>query len=392
MSDGTQNVQSNQSSLAAWLGVRPPRRIPHPFIAGQWIEAGQLWPAGDSGAYSNAAIQGDMDGALRGGSWNYSMVAGANAVARGQAGADALMLSWLGKMKATLGWMGKEVGSRDGGYWYFFLVSAAVLARKGSPALAALAWEWLDLWRFWSWTGAPITGERSALPGLHLWTICDETSDFVAGRGPAPATNPPTLDRLLIRAIMPELEQLRSRPLANPKWALATPVTFFVGSDSAMVTLDRGVDANTLPVLIGKRALGSAPNRATTWAPTPPWGAVEKDGKVDRIREVDDHAAAVVQGAAYYTSTIFKAVDVPLPAAPIKVYHLGSGSIVPDGAVAAAAQAPPPAPGPGGRAPTIAGGSVMPKSGPAGCLVSSLIELGVIAAAVWSLVAVLGGP
>lgn len=388
--DGTGSVQNNQSSLAAWLGVRPPRRIPHPFLAGQWIEAGQLWPAGTPAAYSNAAIQEDMDGALRGGSWNYAMVAGANAVARGQVGADALMLAWIGRMKAELGWMGKEVGSRDGGYWYFFLVSAAVFARKGSPALAALAWEWLDLWRFCSWTGAPITGQRSALPGLDKWTICDETSDFVAGRGPAPAANPPTLDRLLVAAIMPELIALKARPLANPKWVMATPVTFYVGSDSAMVVLDRGVDANTLPVLIGKRALGSAPNRATTWAPTPPWGAADKSGQVHRIREIDDHAVEVTKdGVAHYSSAVFKAVDVPLPATPLKVYHLGSGSIQPDGAVAAAVQVPP-APGP-----QPPGAPHSPLTAPAkhtGCLVTALVELGAIAAAIWCLVGWLGGP
>lgn len=372
------------SSLARFLGVRPPKRIPHPFIAGTFVEALELWPAGSPTSYSLAATHGHMSAAERGSSENYVLLGLACGVAAKVPGADALAITWLTRLKTVRGWMGNEVGSRDGGYWYFFLTSVCGLVRWGSPALQALAWEWLDLNRFWDWTGAPMAGNRSVLPGLEKWFICDDTQEFIANRGGFPAPTPPTFDRLMVWQVQRELAALRDRPLANPSWKMATPVTFYVGAIEAMVVLDASVDSNTIACLVAKRKLGT---QERVWAPAPPWGVVDaKTGEVVRIREQADGArCGVYGGAAHYTSRIFKSVDIPLPAGA-KVYHLGSGSIQPDGAVAAAGQVPPPAAGPGGRSvtPAPAGASVMPKGGHTGCLIPLLLSAGVLAALAWA--------
>lgn len=342
-----QTEQNLGCSLARFLGVRPPRRIPHPFVEGTFVEALELWPAGDPGAYSLAAIRGYMDGARRGGSENYVLLALACAVFAGVPRAVDLAVAWLLELKTKRGWMGNEIGTRDGGYWYFFLVAICALARMGSPTVVMLAWEWLDLLRFWAWTGAPMTGQRSVLPGLDEWTFCDETVEYIGGRSKVPpGATPPTFDRLMVRQVLPELGLLFGRPLANPAWKTATPVTIYVGTDASMVVLDASTDVNTLACLAGKRRhvvpMSSAPTR---WAPAPPWGVVDaKTGAVIRIREQDDGARCVVSdGVAHYTSRIFKAVDMPLPAPPLRVYRIGSGSVQPEGS--AVATVPPISPG-----------------------------------------------
>jgi hypothetical protein len=382
------------ASLARFLAVRPPKRIPNPCVDGAFVEALELWPAGTPATYSLAAIQELMAGARRGSSENWVLLALACAVFAGVPGANDLAVAWLTELKTVRGWMGNEVGTRDGGYWYFFLVAVAALARHGSPAVQALAWEWLDLLRFLAVLGAPMTGQRSVLPGLDRWTICDDTMEYVAGRGQLPASLPPTFDRLMVLAVAAELTALRQRPLANPTWLMATPVTIYVGDREAMVVLGSTTDSNTIACLAGKRALGSGA-RPTQWAPEPPWGVVDaKTGAVARIRQQGDGARCVVSGGvAHYTSRIFKAVDMPLPAGALRVYHLGSGSIQPAGALVAAVQVPPsPAAGQplSSRHPALTTSAAAKAGG--GCLVSSLIELGVLAAAIWSLVAALGGP
>jgi len=366
-----QTEQNLGSSLARFLGVRPPRRIPHPFVEGSFVDALELWPGGDPGAYALAKIHDYEDAAKRGSSENYVLLALADGVCAAVQGADAEAFSWLTTLKTTRGWMGNEVGSRDGGYWYFFLVAVCGLVRKGSPAVQALAWEWLDLVRFWANTGAPMTGQRSVLPGLDEWTFCDETMEYLAGRGPAPSSTPPTFDQLMVKAVLPELMALCDRPLANPAWKMATPVTFYLGPAEAMVVLDASVDANTIACLAGKR---SRTLKLTTWAPAPPWGVQDaKTGEVARIREQSDGARCVVSGGvAHYTSRIFKPVDMPLPAGA-KVYRLGSGSTQPDGAVQPNLP-PPPGARPQGPLPA-------PKAAAkhAGCLPGLLAALAVVA-------------
>jgi hypothetical protein len=384
------------ASLARFLGVRPPKRIPNPCVEGAFVEALELWPAGNPSEYSLAAIQELMAGARRGSSENWVLLALANAVIAGVPGANELAVSWLTELKTVRGWMGNEIGTRDGGYWYFFLVAVAALVRHGSPAVQALAWEWLDLLRFLAWTGAPMTGQRSVLPGLDKWTICDDTMEYVAGRGPLPAKQPPTFDRLMVLAVAGELAALRGRPLSNPAWKTATAVVIDVGDTEARVVLAATTDSNTIACLASKRKLGSESNRPTQWAPAPEWGVVDaKTGAVERIREQSDGARCVISadGVAHYTSRIFKAVDMARPAGTVRTYHLASGSIQPDGAGAAAAQVPPPAAGPGGRPVAPQAPAAVTAAGKhTGCLVSSLIELGVLAAAIWCLVGWLGGP
>ncbi len=376
-----QTEQDLGSSLANFLGVRPPKRIPHPFVAGTFVEALELWPAGAPSSYTVAKIQDYMSAAERGSSENYVLLALADGVAAKVPGADDLAIAWLKKLKLIRGWMGNEVGSRDGGYWYFFLTAVCALARWGSPALQALAWEWLDLIRFWAWTGAPMTGQRSVLPGLDQWTICDGTMECIAGRAPFPAALPPTFDRLMVRAVGVELNKLAFRPIANPSWKMATPVTFYVGATEGMVVLDASVDSNTIACLAGKRKLmppARLINAVSTWAPAPPWGVKDaKTGNVARIRQQSDGARCVVSGGvAHYTSSIFPKVDMPLPA-DAKVYHLGSGSIQPDGAAAT----PPPAPGP---QPPGAPPLAVPGRHGSGCLVPLILSAGALAALAWA--------
>ena len=382
------------SSLARFLGVRPPKRIPDPFVDGAFIEALELWPAGSAASYSIAAAQGHMAAAERGSSENYVLLALACGVAAKVPGADALAIAWLSTLKSRRGWMGNEVGSRDGGYWYFFLDSVCALARWGSPALQALAWEWLDLVRFWAWTGAPMTGQRSVLPGLDVWTICDDTMEYIGGGGAGVVPAPPTFDRLMVRAVLSEIDRLRLRPLANPSWKMATPVTFYVGSSEAMVVLDASTDSNTIACLAGKRKLGT---QQRVWAPAPPWGVVEKGGEVVRIREQSDGARCVVSaGAAHYTSRIFKPVNMLLPN-DYKVYRLGSGSIQPDGAAGVTNSASignSGTGGPGNPYPLGTGGLgpqniIAAKPSLAqrlGCLVPILLSAGALAALAWAAV------
>lgn len=365
--------QSLVSSLANLLGVRAPKRIPNTFVAGSFVEAGELWPAGPASDYSTAAIAALARGALNGSSWNWIMLALVCSLASKSPSADASCQGWLGQQKASYGWMGAEIGTRDEGYWYFHLVSALVMFRLGSAGLKMVVGEWLDLWAFWARSGAPICGQRSAVPGLDAYMLVDETADYLRG-GPLPGTSPPTIDRLLLAAVAMELAQLRARVPNNPAWKTATPVTFYVAPGAAMVVLGANLDSNTLPVLCGCSINSISPARARSWAPTPPWGAVGKDGVVTRIREQGDGARCVVSGGlARYTSSLFANVLIPVPAGA-KVYVLGTGSTAALGDSAPAPLKPLPPP------PVTAGTPAPAKTGGAGCMLPLLLWV-VLAAA-----------
>lgn len=331
-----QTEQSLSSSLANLIALKPPRKIPNTFISGAFVNAGQVWPADNPSNYSLKAIAQLQAAALRGSSWNYVMLAPACALAAKVPGADAACIAWLTLLKTKYGWMGTEVGTRDEGYWYYHFCAACLMYRLGSPTLKAAAGEFLDLWKFWAWTGAPMGGQRSVLPGLDLWTITDETTDFFRG-GALPGTTPPTFDRLMVACFEPELKAIYARPLANPKWVMATPTTLYVGAKQSLYVMAATVNSNTIAALSGVRDNTSlVPRRATQWAPAPPWGAVDKKtGTVSRIRQEGDGARTVVTeptpsrgGVVAYTSTIFPATTIVIPAGS-KKYVPGSGSISP---------------------------------------------------------------
>jgi hypothetical protein len=326
-----QPEQDLGSSLAWLLGVKPPRRIPNTFRPGEFVEAGARWPRGDAASYADGRLTALMDTARRGGSENWIKLALACALLDKQPLADARAFTWLTELKQSRGWDGKEVGCRND-YWYFHRFADCVFVRCGSSRLAELAWESLDLFRYWASTGAPICGQRSAIPGRDARGLVDEVADFVAGRGGVPSPAPPTFDRLLLEEVLPELAELKRRPLANPAWAMATPVTFYVSPDSATVVLDAGVDANTPAILAGKAAAGMR-----FWLPAPPWS---------RIREQADGArATVTAGVVNYTSRLFPPGELALPTgASVQVMHLGSGTVAPPSRPETAPKPPQPTP------------------------------------------------
>jgi hypothetical protein len=328
-----QTEQSLSSSLAHFLNLRPPKKIPNAFIPGAFVNAGQLWPADNPSSYSLKAIAALQAEALKGSSWNYPMLALACALAAKVPGADTACVLWLTLLKTKYGWMGAEAGTRDEGYWYFHFVSVCTMFRLGSPQLKVLAGEYLDLFKFWSVLGAPMTGQRSVIPGLDQYNITDETTDFLRG-GALPGTHPPTFDRLMVQCIQPELRALYTRPLNNPQWLMMTPVVFYVSAKQAMVVIQDNVDSNTIACLVGVRDTTSlAPNRPTTWAPAPPWGVVDKKtGVVTRIRQQSDKGKTEITeptstqaGVVLYSSSIFKAESIVIPAGA-KKYVLGNGT------------------------------------------------------------------
>ncbi len=375
------------------LGVRPPHDIPHPFLKDarpgtlpDW-KGGQVVPIGDKqwNAYS---IQQLEDAARRGGSDNHIKLRLGCGVAAGEPGADAAAVAWLTENEQKRGWDGNEPGCRND-YGVMHRGSDLVFLRFGSAALRDIAGRSMDLERFWSWTQAPITGQRSAVSGREQRGLRDEESDFLAGRGPFPAALPATWDRLLIKALEPELRAVAARPLANPKCAMATPTDLYVGDEAAASVQAADVDTNTDAVLVCREEKDAS--RTRTWAPTPPWGRIREQASGGRV--------AIVKGAlgliARYTSRLLGSVDVPLPVKNLRIYHLGSGGTLPDGAVATAVQVPPPAAGPGGRPVTpppapAAAASVLPKAGPTGCLILLAVELVGLAVLAWGAAKVLG--
>lgn len=330
-----QTEQSLSSSLAHLIALKPPRRIPNPFIPGAFVNAGEVWPSDNPANYSIKAIGALQAQAIKGSSWNWAMLALACALAAKVPGADAACVAWLTLLKTKYGWMGSELGTRDEGYWYYHFCSVCLMYRLGSPILKAVAGEFLDIWKFWAQTGAPMGGQRSVLPGLDGWTITDENTDFFRG-GVLPSTVPPTFDRLMVACFEAELKAIYARPLANPKWVMATPTSLYVGTKQSLYVMAASVDSNTIAALAGCRDNTSLlAKRTTTWAPAPPWGVVEKGGAVTRIREQNDQAKTVVTepspsqgGVVLYTSTIFTSISMPIPAGA-KKYVLGSGSINP---------------------------------------------------------------
>jgi len=337
------------STLAAFLGVRPPRKIPHPFFSdADAIGAGELFPEGARSAWTADAIAEYIDGARAGGSENYVIDALADAVLAGQARADTTAYEWLTEQKTSRGWMGTEVGCRSD-YGWMTLCGICAMARKGSPALAAICWEWLDLFRFWMSKAPRMHGQRSALPGHEQDGILEEVQDFLRSGTPVAQLGPsapPTIDRLMVLAVMPELQALRDRPEANPAWKTATEVTFLQGEDGAASVVAASVNDNTLAVL-GCSTVGAATGEVL-WAPPPPWGADMGGGRVQRIREQSDGAQCVIDGftVAHYHSSIFKAVDLPLPVKGLaRTWKLGSGSTAPT-VVSGASATPPSAPAP----------------------------------------------
>jgi len=309
-------------SLLNLLGVAPPHDIPHPFLGPsvRW-RGGLIIPPPEKLWLAYSAEQLEA-GARRGGSENHPRLRRACGVVAHEPGADAGAVAWQTELETKRGWDGAEVGCRNDYGFPMHRVVDLVFVRFGSPVLKELAWRSLDRFRFWSWTGAPVTGQRSAVGGREQRGLIDEAADFAAGRGPFPSALPATWDRMLVKALAPELRQLAARPLANPKCAMATPTTLYVGDEAAVAVQDEEVDTNTDAVLVSREEKDGSRRRA--WAPRPPWG---------RIRERASGARVVVSGwVARYTDTsgLFPIADVPLPQKNLKVYHVGSGSILPN--------------------------------------------------------------
>jgi hypothetical protein len=361
-------------SLLHILGVKPPHSVPHPFDPAQIWTGGQVVPLPAKPWTAYGADQLD-EAARRGGSENHNMLRHACGVAAGEPGADAKVVAWINECKATRGFDGNEVGCRND-YGDMALDSDLVFLRFGSAALKLLAGERLDLRRFWGWTGCPITGQRSAVGGREQYGLIDENYAYLGGRGPEPKTNPPTWDRMLIGALLPELRAAAARPLANPKYAMAVPTTFYVGAKRRVTVQDREVDANTDAVLVAAEEGGKR-----EWAPTPPWGRIREQASGGRV------SVAGKPPSALYVSRLLGAANVALPS-DAKVYHFGSGTVAADGEPVGSQPQPPAAtPGTVDRGPASAA-APLTLAHHGGCLVTSLIELGVLAALAWSLVAV----
>jgi hypothetical protein len=159
---------------------------------------------------------------------------------------------------------------------------------------------------------------------------------------------------------------------------MATTVDFYLSTPpgDSMVVLGANVDANTIAGLAARRKLSDHWD-GVRWAPVPPWGAVKPDGSVERIREQSDGAKCVVsEGVAHYTSRIFKAVDIPLPANPLRI-SLGSGSTAPAEGVGQGAPPPatPPPAAPAGPAPSPGPAGGLKAASRGGCLLAPLLAL-----------------
>jgi len=301
-------------SLLNILRVAPPHTVPHPFNPHAQWQGGQVVPFGDKpwDAYEIAQLE---DAARRGGSFNHIALRLGCGVAAGEPGADAAAIAWLTEERDTLGLDGLEIGCGND-YWAMSRGADYVFVRFGPPSLIGLAFDRLDSYRFWAVSGAPIRGQRTAVGGREQRGFVDEWSDLISRRSAKLTLTPPTWDRMLIGALMPQVQVGMLRPLANPKTVVATPTTLYIGATKKMVIQEKEVDPNTRAVLISEEDEMAE----REFAPAPPWG---------RQREAGDHAAVTVSnGVAHYhdTSGVFKDVDIAVPS-DAKVYHLGSGSM-----------------------------------------------------------------
>lgn len=325
-----QKEEDYLSSLANLLLVSPPRRIPNTFVENTFVNKGELWPKG-SLDFSNSTLIELMKEAREGSSENWIKLALALAVAKKQAGADALAIQWLTELKTQNGWDGTEIGCRND-YWLYHRAADLIFTRCGSPELSALAWESLDLFKFWASTGCPITGQRSAVPGKEQYELVDECADYVSGKILSISPVPPTIDRMVLLKMLPELVILKSRKLSNPLWKTATKVTFYIGKDKSLVISDSSINNNTLAVLAASQSFeGNPGSKKREWLPTPPFGVLQKDGSVTRIREIADTASCLVDEigkVASYVGKIFKNSSLSLPVS-YAYMTLGSGFTTP---------------------------------------------------------------
>lgn len=331
-----QSEQDLLMSMCHLLKIAPTRRIPHPFIKGQFIAAGQIFPPGDPRSFTPSSITHLKDGARRGGSFNYIRLALGDAQLASvgnnilSAGADILTYEWLVELEQSLGYMGLECGTGND-YWLMHFAGDCIAVRLGSTRTKELGLRNLDRFKFWGSFGIPIRDQRTIIGGRENRGLIDEVSDYVCGfTDTFPPAHPETWDRLLVQSLRPEIDLLRSRPLANPKCAMATRVTFYAGDDGVACISEKNVDSNTLACLgVIRRPIHAFGSPQPYWndlvfLPPIPWPK--------RIREVQDHGTCEVDRTtmiAHYKSDIFGSHDAQLPKVNVKVYELGNGSIYP---------------------------------------------------------------
>jgi hypothetical protein len=235
-------------------------------------------------------------------------------------------IAFLTAQKTQDGWMGNETLSRV--YGLMHLDYALVMMRQSAGVvLRALAWEWLDLLKFAlvrSWdlrVGRCLWyGERSAEGGREQVDDYDDLAAWFLGLGVFPAGH--TLDLLILQALRPELEALKARPLANPGWVMAEPVTLWVGDDGVAMCAGRELNHNT-PKVCASTTVGASVGEVLL-APAAPY--------LNRIREQDTQGVAVADAAAgtiTYTADprFFPGITLRLPRVNVLRYRLGGVSV-----------------------------------------------------------------
>jgi hypothetical protein len=322
------------ASVGSGLGVvvAGHESFPDPKNTSVTLQPGQPWPAGAVTAWRSsdprnvlAAYDAYLGAAEKGGSWNQLKLCLGCLWLLGtpteKAAATAASIELMKAERDTYGWMGAEPMSRvDYGIWH--LDHALLSVRFGSPALQALAWQWLDLYAFvlrqtWDpklerclWYG-----ERSAEAGHDGPATYDWLAAYLVGSGSWKPDN--TLDELVIAKLKPEIDQWKARPLANPAWRTEQPITIYQGSDgSRAILLGREMNHNTPACCAASTAGG-----VLKFAPPTPWPP--------RIRERNTGGACVEQnGQLVYTSADvkdFPATKLEVPPNPSK-FRLGNGT------------------------------------------------------------------